>query len=382
MKILFISHEASRSGAPIILLELIRWLKENSDFSIDVLLLNSGDMVDEFLKLDNIHSLAPLKTPSFVKRASDKLKGTISQKSDSLKIPKTLCDKSFDVIYGNTIVSLEMALKLKNTQPGAKVVIHVHELKNVILNHLKLNRLEGLLEIPDHFIACSQLVMNELNGSFGITDERITLIHEFIQQPPVKPTGESDVSKRLGVDEKTFLVGACGTPGWRKGTDIFLFVIKAYCQKHPNDHVKFCWLGDSNDGAVLDGLRIDLENLGLSDKVMLPGKSSQPFDYFRNFDVFLMLSREDPFPLVCIENALIGNPIICFDSGVGSAEFVSQTVPFMDINAIVQEIEKLRDNESLRNEIGTNLKIKASEFLLEKQAPKVKKLIEQLAKQS
>ena len=43
MKILFISHDAGRTGAPLLLLNMLKWLKGNRDLSFEVLLMKDGE---------------------------------------------------------------------------------------------------------------------------------------------------------------------------------------------------------------------------------------------------------------------------------------------------------------------------------------------------
>lgn len=51
-KILFISHDASRSGAPFVLLFFMRWLKQNAgNIQMDILLIEGGPLEEEFKKL-------------------------------------------------------------------------------------------------------------------------------------------------------------------------------------------------------------------------------------------------------------------------------------------------------------------------------------------
>ena len=59
-KILFITHEASRTGAPMVILHLIKWLQTNSDYCIDLLSLKGGELSDEFSEI--VHIFARLKT--------------------------------------------------------------------------------------------------------------------------------------------------------------------------------------------------------------------------------------------------------------------------------------------------------------------------------
>ena len=48
-RILFGCHEPSRTGAPILLLNFLRWLRAHTDYEIQVVLLRDGDLVDDFI---------------------------------------------------------------------------------------------------------------------------------------------------------------------------------------------------------------------------------------------------------------------------------------------------------------------------------------------
>ena len=47
-KVLFVSHDASRTGAPILLLNFLKWLKENTEISFITLLKQGGVLEPEF----------------------------------------------------------------------------------------------------------------------------------------------------------------------------------------------------------------------------------------------------------------------------------------------------------------------------------------------
>ncbi len=52
MKVLFITHDASRSGAPMVLLHLMRWLKANQpEITFDILFVKRGVMERDFKAL-------------------------------------------------------------------------------------------------------------------------------------------------------------------------------------------------------------------------------------------------------------------------------------------------------------------------------------------
>ena len=88
-----------------------------------------------------------------------------------------------------------------------------------------------------------------------------------------------------------------------------------------------------------------------------------------------MTSREDPFPLVCIENALLRNNVICFNKGVGSAEFVSKKVDYLDRDEMVESIYYYRGNPARSKEDAEEQYNRVAEFTLGIQAVKVYQLI-------
>ncbi len=76
------------------------------------------------------------------------------------------------------------------------------------------------------------------------------------------------------------------------------------------------------------------------------------------FDVFLLSSREDPYPLVVLEAALLQKPIICFESAGGAPELVESdagmVVGYLDVVAASEAIITLVKDPVLRKQKGLN----------------------------
>jgi glycosyltransferase involved in cell wall biosynthesis len=100
----------------------------------------------------------------------------------------------------------------------------------------------------------------------------------------------------------------------------------------------------------------DVRQAGLNGRVSFIGTRCNPVDYFAAFDVFLLPSREDPFPLVCLEAAAVSNPIICFDNAGGMPEFVGDdcgaVVPYLDLNAMARATIAILDSPVRRSAMG------------------------------
>ncbi|WP_249312684.1 glycosyltransferase [Congzhengia minquanensis] len=79
---------------------------------------------------------------------------------------------------------------------------------------------------------------------------------------------------------------------------------------------------------------------------LIPGKQSpeEMANLYRGADVFLITSREDNFPTVCLEAAACGTPVAGFASG-GAPETVSPKVsnfvPFGDVAALKSAVKEL-----------------------------------------
>ena len=61
--VLFISHDASLTGAPLVLLNLLRWLKRNRPFGLRILVgTSNGHLFPEFEAIGRVSSFAPANT--------------------------------------------------------------------------------------------------------------------------------------------------------------------------------------------------------------------------------------------------------------------------------------------------------------------------------
>ena len=129
-------------------------------------------------------------------------------------------------------------------------------------------------------------------------------------------------------------------------------VAKAAEAQAPDLPLHFVWIGGDDQGYAAR-LADEVARAGLAGRVHLPGRQSNPWDWFRLFDLFVLTSREDAFPLVCLENASVGNPVVCFDTG-GMPEFVGPdecgaVTDFPDVEAMAARVVSLaRDADERR----------------------------------
>ena len=88
-----------------------------------------------------------------------------------------------------------------------------------------------------------------------------------------------------------------------------------------------------------------------------------------------MTSREDPFPLVCIEVGKMGIPIICFEKATGAAEIIEGrggfVVPYLDCKAMAEKLVLYYKEPDLIKKHGNLNKEDFADFVSEVMAEKL-----------
>lgn len=354
-KILFISHEASRTGAPIVLLNLIKWIKENTDQQFDILLLNDGPLRPEFELLGETF-VATKITGEFTFAGTVKKKVFGWSKNDyRKKCASYFSAKGYSLIYGNTILSLPL-LEIFKQAFGIKTICCVHEL-SFALNYLFTKQyLEENLKRMDLVIAVSNAVKQNLIGEYNLSEKQVALFFEFIETSNEARTDQKISKDELGISPGEFIIGAGGTPEWRKGTDLLIPLTVALTNNFPDLKFKIVWLGGYPENTFFKQLRYDAQKCGIEEKIILLENKDNPLDYINLFDVFVLLSREDPFPLIVLEAALLKKPIIAFEKAGGIPELIEQgaglLAGYLDITAVAGLIYKLSADTELTKKLG------------------------------
>jgi glycosyltransferase involved in cell wall biosynthesis len=352
--ILFVSHDATRTGAPIVLLHLMRWIKQNTDINITILLRGGGELEDEFKAVSTTYIWFPANTHTTVwggrfqrwtKKLSRHHKGIL----------KVLKLAEIDLIYGNTAITSGLGIELKSCL-DCPVICHIHELKMIIDQVVGRETFIDNSNQIDYFVAASEAVATNLVDNYHISSKKIGKVYEFI--PTNVSAFQKDVQSvkdELSIPHNAFVVGGSGTLDWRKAPDIFV-QIALHVRSIYNIPVYFVWIGGGGKNEF-DNLFYDLEQTGLLPYVKFIGSKKDPLDYMQVFDVFALTSREDPYPLVCLEAASLAKPILCFNGSGGMPEFVGQdcgfVVPYLRPDIMAEKILYLIKNTIELENLGT-----------------------------
>ncbi|UCA58849.1 glycosyltransferase family 4 protein [Chryseobacterium rhizoplanae] len=370
-KILFISHEASLSGAPILVLDLIKRLKkEKENYQIDILLIRGGELYEEFAKVANNIVVAHyhLQSFSFFKRNLKRVQSIIFRKKaetqqDKIdKITTILLENKYDLVYGNTMESLSWTLPFY--KKNIPTIVAIHELSfGIESTYPKDFVLENISNITK-IIAGSQAVADNLVAKYNADSKKISAIHSFVDTVLTIQKDKETLKNELNIRNNELIIGIASSQELRKGTEMIPILVQKIKQK-TDLNFKFINLGGTSNSAAVRCSKLDAEKLEVENNILFIDHNKTPNDYINLFDIFLLMSREDPFPLVMLTAAKLQKPIIAFEKSGGAVEFLENEhgilVPYLDLDAMAAEIVKLMQDSNLREGYGRNIRRRLEE---------------------
>lgn len=308
LSILFVGHEATRTGAPIGFLSLMKWLKESGVVAPTIWLKHGGPLIEGHTVL-----------------------GPVAQGSDGRW---DLARTPFaQLAYLNTATLGSFAKTL--SARGVPVLCHVHEMDF----ELRLTGERNLRMLRHHvtrFIACSNAVKEALIRVMHVSPDLISVVPECV---------DVDRALRLaggasGSLTQTRVLCGMGTVSWRKGVDLFLRVLASLVQA--DESWSGVWIGDLETGPDADRVRHDIRVLGLESRVQFTGSVANPYEHLARAEAFCLTSREDPYPLAMVEAAALGKPVVGFRGSGGVEEFVAEAggviVDYADTHAMARAV--------------------------------------------
>jgi glycosyltransferase involved in cell wall biosynthesis len=375
--VLFVSHSGSRTGSPIVLLEIVRWIRSNTDIRCSVLFWAGGSLVPEFEELAPCRVLHSAQTNnaallrqvwdhlSMRPDDTDRVRGRFERtvRAGAKRVAAALDEnwmrewRSYDLVYANSVGS---ARAVRALAPNSPLLAHVHE-SEYSLHHTESRQDVSLIVDGRHpIIAASGAVKSTLVDEFGVSGSRIHVIHEFIRLPPPVVDNQAVQSLRASLDipDDAFVVGGAGTIEWRKGADIFVQLGRKLAVMRPDAEIHCVWVGGARASEPLERVHmdIDVKKSGTADRIHFVGEHPNPWAFYHLFDVFALTSRADPFPLVALEAASIGRPILCFAGGGGMPEFVADgggfALPYLGVDEMAGRVLELHDDAELRSALG------------------------------
>lgn len=308
-RILFFTPFATRTGSEMMLLYIVKNI-DRSRFDVGVASFSKGELLAEF----------PPDIPIFiVPRVFNywqKVQFHLGRNPILSALRKLARDFGADLWYVNTTMLPETVTVAKEF--SIKLVTHFHELP-LTFSYINADDMKNIITYSHTLVGCSQVTSEAIRQTGG---ENVALLYSFIdpQKLHADPARTAHIRQELNIPPDDFVWVGSGMTSERKGFDLLPDIAKAL----DDPHVHLVWLG----GRIADGLVYHTEQRCARTKsktrIHLVGKKKEDYAHYLNAgDGFMLTSRQDPFPLVMIEAALLGKPIVSFPSG-GVSEFLRE----------------------------------------------------------
>ncbi|PIG90654.1 glycosyltransferase [Gloeocapsopsis sp. IPPAS B-1203] len=170
--------------------------------------------------------------------------------------------------------------------------------------------------------------------------------------------------------KREIVVGSVGRLDAMKAHDVLLRAIAKV------EKVQVVILGEGGQRQELEQLA---QKLGISDRLKMPGWVDNPRSYLANFDIFVLPSRSEGFPLAIVEAMLAACPVIATRVGSVSEAVIDGETGILvaqdDVDGLASAICHLRDNPELRWRFGQKgQEIAAKSFTAEVMATQYERL--------
>lgn len=364
----------------MVLLRFLDWVQENTDVDLDVLLLHGGSMEHEFERFDSRIIGGGDSRLWMLQRGLTNL--NLDRVANGLafarQAPLMWARREAPIFLLNSLGSLPV-LRFLPRSSSSTFVLYVHELDDSFNRTLGSAAWDLLSPRVDHFLTCGSMVTEMLVERKGIDPSRITEHPGFVD-PPVDATEGARARRRaMGIADDAFVVGGSGRPEWRKGPELMIRAARTLLDRRPDLDVHFVWMGGPVDDSPGFKMLHDIRAAGLEDRFHLLGEVDHPDEAQAMMDVFALTSREDPFPLVMLEAANVGIPVVSFANG-GVVEFstsagperIAEVVPYLDVGAMVDVLARLADDPTERRALGARAKARVqAHHLTEVAAPRL-----------
>jgi glycosyltransferase involved in cell wall biosynthesis len=197
-----------------------------------------------------------------------------------------------------------------------------------------------LAHITDHVTAISQATKQALVDYEYLPANRIRVVYNGIRGLKPQTAASSRLRKGLKIPDGAPVLGSIARFDPIKNHSMMLKAFRIVLDRHPE--VRLLLVGDGEERSTI--YRI-VEELGLTERVVLPGYIPEPALWLEAMDVFLLSSFSEGTSMTLLEAMSLGKPCVVTDVGgnpeIVIAEETGKVTPSDDADAFALAIEDM-----------------------------------------
>lgn len=212
--------------------------------------------------------------------------------------------------------------------------------------------------IANKLVAVSQKTY-ETSLREGILEERIEVIQNGIAPLPIGQRDRLEFRREAQMGADDLVLISVGRLVYQKAHEVLVACMPEVLKEFPN--AKAMIFGE---GPLRMGLQSQVERLGLSNSISLPGRSDHIVQYLASADIFILPSRWEGLPIALLEAMSAGLP--CIATKVEGVDEVlvegvhGLFVPVEDSSALAQAILQLLRAPEVRARMGAAARLRVS----------------------
>ncbi|MBF0572906.1 MAG: glycoside hydrolase family 99-like domain-containing protein, partial [Desulfamplus sp.] len=330
--ILLVSHDFEKAGAQINLVNMGSSLKSKYGKNIIFIALQNGAYRDAFEKVgDEVIDL------------NLSLRGNLEITPYIKDVFRNFKERGIDKCICNTVVSGILAPVLNELD--FCFINLIHELPVTIEISSFHGAIPALKQYSKTIVFSSEYARDIYINQYNFKKEQ-TLVKpqgSYFKSIPLedKKKAKKDIRDQLYLTQDSVIILSCGYMTLRKGPDIFINLAKQILQNPNNSNIHFVWLG-GYEPEIMNWMKNDIKILDIAANVHFIDFVDEPASFFAGADIFVLTSREDPFPTVVLEAMDNGTPAIAFDGAGGIPELFRDgcgiITHYLDVDTMATEI--------------------------------------------
>ena len=334
-KIFFVGHDAYKHGAQMLSLSIIKYLCTALKYDVYVILKTGlGDLLDDYkryaTKLYCINHMPHQELKAWIKQA-----GALN----------AICNT---VITGDVLKTL--------TDCGVSCISLIHEMEKVIKHYSCEDSLRNINNYAKKVILPSYYVKDSVAKIDAVPEAKAVIcpqaLYHNVSTSKSKAECRREICNKYGLPDDVKIVLNVGYADHRKGADLFARCAASVCDES-NKYV-FIWVGNLDPAFPVSDMAASGPAKG---RLIFAGMKTDMSVYYNAADLFMLTSREDPFPSVVLEAMSCALPVVAFKGGGGYVDVIipdrtGVLVPMEDVEALSAQVVRLLGDDALRTGMG------------------------------